>query len=69
MATHRTNDEVLQEHKAKMGAALGAEFNRLWNECAGLRLKWQDYFALFRHEQRPRGSPQSGGKRLLLHRS
>ena len=47
MATHRTGDEVLQEHKLKMGAALGAEFNRLWNECAWLHLKWRDYQALF----------------------
>ena len=47
MATHNTADEVLREHKMKMGAALGAEFTRLWNECAWLHLKWRDYRALF----------------------
>jgi hypothetical protein len=30
-----------------MGNDLGGQFNRLYNECAWLHLKWSEYGALF----------------------
>ena len=47
MGSHRTSDEVLRDYQKKMGVELGDEFNRLYNECAWLHLKWRDYRALF----------------------
>jgi hypothetical protein len=47
MASHRTSDEVHEEYVAKMGAELGGQFSRFFNECALLHLKWREYNELF----------------------
>jgi hypothetical protein len=47
MASHLTSDEVRQNYIATMGNELGSQFNRLYNECAWLHLKWSEYMALF----------------------
>jgi hypothetical protein len=47
MATHMSHEEVRQDYVANMGKELGLQFNRLYNECAWLHLKWGEYAALF----------------------
>lgn len=47
MGAYLTIDEVRQDYVTKMGSELGGQFNRLYNECAWLHLKWGDYVALF----------------------
>jgi HEPN superfamily AbiU2-like protein len=47
MSEHLTPDQVRQNYITKMGKELGGQFNRIYNECAWLHLKWGDYVALF----------------------
>ncbi len=47
MSGHLTSDEVRQNYIAAMGNDLGGQFNRLYNECAWVHLKWSEYVALF----------------------
>jgi AbiU2 len=47
MAIHRTPEEIRQHYVETMGEDLGAVFYDLWNDCAGLHLKWNEFVALF----------------------
>jgi hypothetical protein len=47
MAEEHGPDEVRASYEATMGKELGQMFYLLWNECAWLHLKWNDYEILF----------------------
>ena len=47
MSRHLTADEVRQDYIATMGKELGGQFNRLYNECLWLHLKWSEYVSLY----------------------
>jgi hypothetical protein len=47
MSSDLTSDEVRQDYIATMGDDLGSQFNRLYNECAWLHLKWSEYVWLY----------------------
>src|SRR3990172_2638130 len=40
-------DEVEEEHLDKLGPDLGPVYHALWNECAWLHVKWQQYKELY----------------------
>lgn len=42
-----THEEVLQQHVDTLGTELGPIYNALYNECALLHIKWQQYVELF----------------------
>ena len=58
MSSSLTAAEVEQQYTAAMGPELGKVFNRLWNECACLHVKWNQFAKYFDyvsrwHEKRP----------------
>ena len=47
MSRHQGPDEVRAEHVRVLGPELGPIYHALWNECAWLHLKWDQYVELF----------------------
>lgn len=47
MATEETGAQVREKHVNAMGDTLGPVFNRLFNECAWLHVKWAEFCALY----------------------
>jgi len=47
MSGQQSAEEVEAEHIAKLGPDLGPVYHALWNECAWLNVKWQQYQVLF----------------------
>jgi len=47
MAVELTGDQVAQQYVDAMGPELGQLFHCLWQECAWVHLKWNEFVALF----------------------
>lgn len=44
---YSTSEEVRQQHLDTLGPELGPVYHALYNECAWLHIKWQQYVALY----------------------
>ena len=47
MSTTRTPDQVKAEYIRVMGDQLGPLYAELWQEVAGLHMKWAEFVTLF----------------------
>ena len=46
-----TYEEAKEEYVQKMGPELGTRYHLLWNECAYLHRKWEEFTGLFGKDQ------------------
>jgi hypothetical protein len=51
MASSQSYEEAGEDYREKMGDELGPIFHRLWNECALLHMRWDDYADMFGTDQ------------------
>ena len=47
MSRESSAEQVLEEHLERMGPDLGPIYNSLWNECAWMHVRWQEYQELY----------------------
>ena len=47
MSGSRTFEEAREDYMRCMGEGLGRAYHLLWNECALLHMRWEEYIELF----------------------
>jgi hypothetical protein len=66
VSEHLSEEQTRKKYVAAMGAPLGNMFNRFFNECALLHVKWTEYESLFGNGQSRVDLLNSIRARLLL---